>query len=249
MDEGKSFDMSKEFAALDFNSVRLKERFIRTMETLSCQPQQSIWGSCDTRAETKAIYRLLDNERFNEEEIKKVHRDATINRIKENGSKILAVQDTTGINYAGHEKTEGMGYNCDKTLGINLHSCLAVTPEGLVLGVLDQCAYTRPQAKDDSATHDKKKARNIEEKESNRWLTTMEASNEGIPSEITVVNVCDREGDMYELFEKADTTGRLFLIRIVQNRKTVDSEKIIDTIKNEPPKGSVKVVVPRETRA
>jgi hypothetical protein len=30
----KEFDMDVEFAGLDFHSIRLKERFIRTMETL-----------------------------------------------------------------------------------------------------------------------------------------------------------------------------------------------------------------------
>ena len=99
------------------------------------------------RAETKAIYRLLDNPCFNEDEIKKCYRESTINRITENGRTILAVQDTTGINYAGHKKTEGMGYNCDKTLGINLHTCLAVTSDGIALGILDQSAYTRAEKK------------------------------------------------------------------------------------------------------
>ncbi|MDR0430517.1 MAG: hypothetical protein LBH58_08600 [Tannerellaceae bacterium] len=32
--QGTSFDMGKEFTGLDFHSVRLKERFIRTTETL-----------------------------------------------------------------------------------------------------------------------------------------------------------------------------------------------------------------------
>jgi hypothetical protein len=53
---------------------------------------------------------------------------------------------------------------------------------------------------------------------------------------------------MYELFEKAAVTDKLFLIRIVQNRKTPDSGKIIDTIRQEPPKGMVNVIVPRDSR-
>jgi hypothetical protein len=248
MNDEKGFVISKEFESLDFNSKRLEKRFVQTLETLSRNPEQSIWGSCETRAETKAIYNLLGNNSFKEEEVKRCVRDATIKRIVENGKTILAVQDTTGINYAGHTKTEGMGYNCDKTLGINLHTCLAVTPDGIALGILDQMAYTRPEKKDESATDAVKKVRPIEEKESNRWLTTMETSCKNIPDDITVINVCDREGDMYELFEKAIVTERLFLIRIVQNRLTNENKKIIDTIRKEPSKGSVTVVVPRDSR-
>jgi hypothetical protein len=173
MSDEPEFDMSKEFESLDFHSVKLEKRFVRTMDTLSHEPLQSIWGSCKTRAETKAIYNLLANDKFNEDEIRRCLRESTIKRMVGSEKKILVVQDTTGINYAGHKKTEGMGYNCDKTLGINLHTCLGVTTDGIVLGILDQMAYTRPEKKDESATHDTKKSREIEDKESNRWLTTM----------------------------------------------------------------------------
>jgi hypothetical protein len=43
MAQGKSFDMEEEFAGLDFHSIRLEERFIRTMETLIQHPEASIW--------------------------------------------------------------------------------------------------------------------------------------------------------------------------------------------------------------
>jgi hypothetical protein len=71
----KEFDMSAEFAGLDFHSIRLEERFIRTMETLIKQPDKSIWEASENRAE------------------------ASIRRMSDYGGTILAVQDTTGINY------------------------------------------------------------------------------------------------------------------------------------------------------
>ena len=40
---GKQANMEDEFAGLDCNSSRLEKRFIRTMETLSKQPDKSIW--------------------------------------------------------------------------------------------------------------------------------------------------------------------------------------------------------------
>jgi hypothetical protein len=47
----KSFKMAEEFAGLDFHSIRLENRFIRTMETLMKQPGTSIWQSSENRAE------------------------------------------------------------------------------------------------------------------------------------------------------------------------------------------------------
>jgi hypothetical protein len=65
------------------------------------------------------------------------------------GGTIVAVQDTTSLNYNTHENTEGRGYISDKTLGVNIHSCLAVSTEGLAFGILDQTSYNRVQAKSD----------------------------------------------------------------------------------------------------
>jgi hypothetical protein len=115
------------------------------------------------------------NDAFDREEIIKTHREATLRRMADYGGTILAVQDTTGV---------------------NVHSCLAVSAEGLVLGVLDQSSYNRPEAKDETAGHESKKVRPIEERESFRWLETLERSTADIPRGARVITVCDREGDM-----------------------------------------------------
>jgi hypothetical protein len=74
------------------------------------------------RAEAKAIYRLLSNDSFDISEVKKSHKNATIERMKSAETVILAVQYTTTINYNIHKKTEGLGYCCDSVLGIKVHS-------------------------------------------------------------------------------------------------------------------------------
>jgi hypothetical protein len=109
---------------------------------------------------------------------------------------ILAVQDTTSVNYDSLQHMEGLGYISDKTMGVNIHSGLAVTPEGLVLGVLEQTGYNRAEAKNTSRTREQRKNRPITEKESNRWLETMENANRGIPETVKMIHVCDREGDI-----------------------------------------------------
>jgi hypothetical protein len=72
--------MEEEFAGLDFHSVRLEERFIRTMETLYKQPNKSIRKAGEDRAEAKAIYRMLGNESFDREGTLRACREATIGR-------------------------------------------------------------------------------------------------------------------------------------------------------------------------
>jgi hypothetical protein len=195
MSGGESFNMAEEFADVDFNEARLEKRLVRTMETLSRQPGNSIWASSENRAEAKAIYRMLGNEKFDRDEILKAHRERTVKRMADEPV-ILAVQDTAAVNYDGQRKSEGNGYISEKTMGVNIHTCLAVTPDGLVLGALDQRGYNRPEAREEALTKEQQKNRPIEEKESSRWLETMERVSGNIPSGTKVIHVCDREGDM-----------------------------------------------------
>ena len=196
MEKGMGLSMGEEFSTLDFNSKRLEQRFIRTMETFAGQPDKSIWLCSENRAEAKAIYRLLSNDRLDREEILRTHREAVLKRMVHSGKTILAVQDTTSLNYNNRTKMEGIGYICEQTLGVNIHSSLAVTVDGLVLGVLAQSSYNREQPSNKARTHDSKKVRLLEEKESYRWVKTLGESTEALPEGIPIVTVCDREGDM-----------------------------------------------------
>jgi hypothetical protein len=110
---------------------------------------------------SKAIYNLVGNEKFDRNEILKAHRERTVKRMADEPV-ILAVQDTTGVNYDGRRNTGGNGYISDKTMGVNIHSCLAVTPDGLVLGALDQTGYNREELKNETLTRERQKNRPIE---------------------------------------------------------------------------------------
>jgi len=54
---------------------------------------------------------------------------------------VLAVQDTTGLNYTHHPKKEGMGSigtKAPELRGLWMHSTLVLTVEGMPLGLLTQ---------------------------------------------------------------------------------------------------------------
>ncbi|MDR2446728.1 MAG: hypothetical protein LBD58_05505, partial [Treponema sp.] len=60
----------------------------------------------------------------------------------------------------------------------------------------DQSSYNREEPKGESAGHESRKARPIEEKESFRWLESLEGSAADTPRGVKAIAVCDREGDM-----------------------------------------------------
>jgi hypothetical protein len=229
------------------------------METLIQQPDKSIREASEDRAEAKAIYRMPGNEGIDRKEILRAHREATIGRMAGYGGTIPAVQDTTEVNYNTHLKTEGIGYISDKTPGVNIHSCLAVTCDGLVLGVLDQSGYNRKEPKDESAGRDSRKARLVEENESFRQRglksdETLERSTADLPPDIKVITVCGRERDMAdyksdELFARAQSLRVPLLVRIVRNRMTMENKRILDEIRKERCQGRVEVTIPQDSRS
>ena len=74
------------------------------------------------------------------ENILAVHRERTIERIA-NQSSVLLIQDGTDLNFATHGACEGLGLigrnrSSEGSLGLHLHSTLAVSASGVPLGVM-----------------------------------------------------------------------------------------------------------------
>jgi len=234
--------VEKEFATLNFKSVRLERRFKMAMSDISEQPDKSIWLSSGSRSNAKAVYRMLANEKCDKASVLSAHRDAMEDR---NESKVLlAVQDTMSVNYGTHLKTKGLGYNCEKkTLGINVHSSLALTPCGIPIGVLSQSVSTRTES-NDTRTKEQRRRRPIEEKESYCWLEAMKTAGENAPENASLIHIADREGDIYELYALAERTGEKFIIRVARNRSTPDGEKILDVLQETSAVGIDKAIIP-----
>lgn len=76
----------------------------------------------------------------------------------------------------------------------------------------------------------------------------MDKSQLGIPKELRLVHVGDREADVYEFYDHAISNDQDFLVRVVQNRKTTEACKLFDKIKNEPSAGEIIVEIPRDIR-
>jgi hypothetical protein len=118
-----------------------------------------------------------------------------------------------------------------------------VTPEGIPIGIVEQSVHTRSKAKI-AGTREEKKARPIEEKESYRWLETMERAAARAPVGAKLIHVADREGDIYELFALAERTGQQFVIRVVHERVDTQQRNIKEQVSKSEPFGILAVVIP-----
>jgi hypothetical protein len=110
-----------------------------------------------------------------------------------------------------------MGYlDNAKASGLKVHSVFCSTGNGVPLGVLHQQVWRRDIAQLGKKHQRHKKT--IGDKESQRWLTALDATQSVIPSELVVVTVADREADIYELFMLPRRPNSEFLIRAQHNR-------------------------------
>ena len=156
-------------------------------------------------AEVKGAYRLWENSCVCWQDILKPHIARTAARGREH-SVVLAIQDTTEINLTHHPATTGLGHLGRPTCrGVLLHTSLAVTPQGQVLGVLDQQLWVRPQA-EFGKKHRRHQLATVE-KESQRWIEGLNASSAALADHPQVVVIGDRESDFYDFFEPRAPRG------------------------------------------
>jgi hypothetical protein len=115
--------------------------------------------------------------------------------------------------------------------GMLMHSSLAVTTEGLPLGLSAVKFWTRKKFK---GTAQLKKKINptrvpIEKKESVRWLENLRQSISLLGDPERCVHVADRESDIYELYCLTQELGAHFLVRMCVDRLAGDGGHTIST--------------------
>ena len=236
--------VDREVADCEFKDERLGNRFRSLLEQLSSSPGDSIPLVCQDWANTKAAYRFLDNDRVSEAEILGGHFHATRDRAAATDGPILVMHDTTEFTYqredidaVGKTRINIAGGRPDGRpryytgCGILMHSSLAVTSEGLPLGLTAIKFWSRKKFKGADALKRRINPTRvpIEKKESIRWLDNLKQSTSLLGDAARCVHIGDRESDIYELFCMAQEAGTKFLLRTCVDRLAGDGEHTIAT--------------------
>lgn len=130
---------------------------------------------------------------------------------------ILAVQDTTEFDYTTHSATTGLGpLGSGPRQGLLCHSVLAVSPEGLPLGLLHVSLWARnPQTP--GQKHGRRR-RTTGEKESQKWIEGLRGVEVALPPDQPVLVVGDREADVFAYLAARRRPTTQLLIRACQPR-------------------------------
>jgi Transposase DNA-binding/Transposase Tn5 dimerisation domain len=235
-----------EFAEAELGDARRTQRLIRVATVLAQQPMASLPEACGSPAELKATYRWFDNEAIAPAELLASHVSATYERVVR-VPRMLAVQDTTEVDWTAHPATTGLGPIGSPThQGLMVHSTLAFTPERVPLGLLAQEVWARdPETVGQRAT---RRQRPIAEKESYKWLCSLAAVNEARHEcpQTHFVSVGDREADVYDLFVAERAEGVDLLVRAAWDRRVAHEGRYLwATVRAQPVAEIVPVHVPR----
>ena len=216
----------QEFGKVQLRDRRHRQRLFTVARDFYAQPAANIPQACQSRAKTKAAYRLFEHKAVSMEAILSSHYHSTMERIA--GEKlpvVLAVQDTTSFNYDTHADMEGLGpinKRVDGAQGILLHDTMAYSTEGTALGLVDIEVWAR-DPKQFGKRH-LRYERPIEQKESFKWLKSFQATarlQRQLGTATRVVSVGDREADVYELFllAQSDPANPKLLVRAQSDRR------------------------------
>lgn len=226
-----------ETAECDLGDARLNRRLGAMLAALGERPGKSLPTAFQDWSNTKAAYRFFSNENVSEDKILEGHFAASALRIQATEGPILILQDTTEFSFkraapekigftkiATGPKGKDRRHQKYRVCGLLMHASLAITPEGLPLGLTAAKFWSRAQFKGCDALKRKINPTRvpIEQKESMRWLDNLRLSTELARAPECCVHVGDRESDIYELYCLAEDLGTNFLVRSCVDRLAED---------------------------
>ena len=225
---------SEEWAQLIFGNANLGDpRRTRRLALLASDMAEnadsSIVKASDTPAKIEAAYRFIRNEKISPQAIADSGFSQTSEAVKQLPL-VLAIQDTTGLTFK-HSVCKELGdVNCANTLGkpsktrtLYAHSTLAIDADTEhVIGLLDQYYWFRKSKV--KGTKDQQQQRPYEEKESYRWQQTLMDIKKRTGELSNILNICDREADIYEYMTYQKDEGHRFLVRAKENRKLIEPQ-------------------------
>lgn len=214
-----------EMKTADLEDKRLNQRLKAVLSQLAEHPTASIPGAFDGgHAEMTAAYRLFDNEKATFDKILEAHANATLERIAAQQVVVLA-QDTSEIDMTRpQQQVVGAGpLDNGARQGALLHALHAFTTDGTPLGTVHAMPWTRDEESTCAGlTRAERAATPLEEKESRRWVTTLEHAEQVAQQSPTTQCVCvaDSESDIYEVFATGMAEGTCvdWIVRAAQDR-------------------------------
>jgi len=246
-----------EFGGAALGDQRLSKRLVEIGHKQGANPGCSYSGAAGGNwPEVKGYYRFIDkpdDSAVSMENILQPHRERTTRRMKAEKI-VLCPQDGSDLNYNTLDQCEGLGVigsnqTGAKSLGLHLHSMLALTPEGLPLGVLrSECTAPQTKLQDDDRPAS---AIPIEEKKTFCWIEAVRdcQSLKQLMPHTSIINISDREADFFEMFDdqRHNSPNVELLVRAKHDRAITGDYKLFETARQASVQAHIEINVPRQS--
>ena len=242
-----------EFGDAPLGDLRLSRRLVTCAALSATAPGASFRSAAESNpALTKAYYRLMEkpaDSPVTAANILAPHRARTLKRMRAERT-VLCIQDGSDLNFAEHPGCVGRGRigknrRLKGTLGLHMHSTLAVNGRGVPLGV----PLIQFEAPDGTKEADKSRLK----RRTQRWVrglrdcAAMAAQLDGVRP----ISVMDCEADIFELFDACRRLGTVdLLVRAKHNRRVGPGKKttnLFDGLRAAAPQARRKIAVMRSS--
>jgi hypothetical protein len=232
--------IAQQFGQADLGDARRARRAQQLALSMLQAPGKGLPKQTRTWGGLKAAYRLLHCEEVTRESLMRPHFEQTLAAARAQRV-ALFVQDTTELDFTQLEQAEGFGRIGDnRGSGLLVHSLLALTPQGQVLGLGTQHSWARALGPTHKRTETRSQRQVRPSKESEVWPKLLEAVGT-VPKGQYWVSVADRGSDSFDYWERAVAIGWHCLSRIFTDRRTADNSHLLTKARDFPVQGQIVV--------
>jgi Transposase DDE domain len=212
-----------------FGDERLKKNGELIVQRVAERQEVRLRKLGDDRPEQVKLRRFLKNEAVTVEEMV-AHRALLVAAAAKGRQHVLAIQDTSEINYQAQSgRKHGLGtVGNGSDIGLFVHPVLAVDAQTQeCLGLVDVQVWRRNKGKAPNY-----KSLPIEQKESYRWVKGGDRAKAVLGEALVVTILDDREGDIYQKWARLPDHHTQLLTRACRDRYLAGGGRLYATLAN-----------------
>jgi len=240
-----------EFGRAELGDKRRTDRLVRVAASVLERPAGKVTEVFGDGADREAAFRLMQNNAVDVAALQLAARRACARRSCEFDFVFVPI-DGSSLNLADtmrKKRLGAVGSRRQGAVGLEVMSAIAVSPQGVPLGICGQEYWARNKVS--SKRKGRRDKRSLEEKESWHWLGVMEQVRAVMKEEAPKTRPwfqLDRGGDAWPVLLEGLEPDQLFTVRAAQNRRLwqtgKEREYLWTEIESAPVLGTYELAVP-----
>jgi hypothetical protein len=212
---------TEEFGSANLGDVRRRRRLVKVAGEVAKRPAGRITEALPEGASRTAAFRLMENEEVSEAEIALAAHRACAWRSADQPFVFVPI-DGSSLNLTDDQESKGLGIVGARRVGakgLQVMTAIAVSSQGVPLGLCGQTWWTRQERVERKNKHDR---RLVKEKETQHWLTVMNQVRTLFAAEAPHTRPwlqLDRGGDAWPVVLEGLTPEMWFTVRAARDRR------------------------------